>query len=237
MQLYLIRHAESGNNAVPTYQRSEDPSITSVGRLQAEHLGNWIKTLRFDAMITSPFRRTLETTRTVLQANSKPSDVRIWDSVFERGGCYRGWNASNVAGARGMGRSEILNELSDVVGTLTIDETIGETGWWGEQPRETDDAAIERTGIVAERLVREFGGDGKGSSENGQSPVIVMVTHADFKRLLLSRLLDSKADAMRFGPLRNTGVTRLNYAKNQWQLDILNSVTHLPARLITGNEH
>ena len=36
MQLYLIRHAESENNARPEHDRVEDPSITTLGRRQAE---------------------------------------------------------------------------------------------------------------------------------------------------------------------------------------------------------
>lgn len=243
MQLYLIRHAESGNNARPTYDRIEDPSITRVGRMQAEHLGEWLKTVRIDALITSPFRRTLETTYSALQARSR--DVLVWDSVFERGGCYRGWNSTNVAGADGLGRTAIVNELSKVGGTIEVDDSITESGWWNSRPRETDEEVLERTRLVADRLVREFAtndsssnaADKKPNDGSGVGPVVVMITHADFKRLLLSRLLGGQANALKFGPLRNTGVTRLNYGGGIWQLDVLNSITHLPERLITGKEH
>ena len=101
MQLYLIRHAESVNNSVPTYQRQEDPPITNVGRLQAQCLGNWIKTLSFDVLITSPFLRTLQTTQAVLDA--KKTDVHVWNNVFERGGCYSGYSEETVQAESGLG--------------------------------------------------------------------------------------------------------------------------------------
>ncbi len=70
---------------------------------------------------------------------------------------------------------------------------------------------------------------------NGQS--VVLLIHADLKRLMLGELLEDQVDVARLGRLRNVGVTKLDWVSGQWQLDYFNSVTHLPARLITGNEH
>ena len=105
MQLYLIRHAESENNARPGHLRVEDPAITAVGRLQAQQLANWTRTLKIDALITSPFLRTLQTTQAVLDAEALP--VSVWHTVFERGGCYRGYGDDACEGGPGLGRSEI----------------------------------------------------------------------------------------------------------------------------------
>lgn len=225
MQLYLIRHAESRNNAVPTYERTEDPSITSIGRLQSKCLGDWTKTLSYDHLITSPFLRAIQTTQAVLDA--KKSKVQVWDNIFERGGCYRGYNEDNVEAAEGLGRSEIRQHLDGYSDRIEIDDTIPESGWWSGRARETDEEAVERTRVIADRLVSEF----------TQGECVLLVTHADFKRLLLWRMLNPNVDPIRFGALRNTGVTRVNYTDGQWQLDYFNSVSHLPARLITGNEH
>ena len=41
MRVHLIRHGQSANNALPEYQRIEDPALTPMGREQAERLGNW----------------------------------------------------------------------------------------------------------------------------------------------------------------------------------------------------
>ena len=43
MELYIIRHAESENNAGPEDERTEDPSLSPLGYQQAECLVNRIR--------------------------------------------------------------------------------------------------------------------------------------------------------------------------------------------------
>ena len=117
-----------------------------------------------------------------------------------------------------------MNEYSD---SVQVDSSIGDAGWWSGRERETDEEALRRAGVVIDRLKTDFG--------NRES--ILLVTHADFKRLMLVRLIGRYIDAMKLGPLCNTGVTRITFDDGDWKLDFFNSVSHLPARLITGNEH
>ncbi len=98
MQLYLIRHAESENNARPGHLRVEDPAITATGQLQAKHLAQWLTTLRFDLLVTSPFLRTLQTTRAVLEQSRCTTE--IWHDVFERGGATVAMAMMHAKGAR-----------------------------------------------------------------------------------------------------------------------------------------
>jgi 2,3-bisphosphoglycerate-dependent phosphoglycerate mutase len=49
MQLLLVRHAQSANNALPTELRVHDPGLTETGNLQAEHLADWLQTLPLTA--------------------------------------------------------------------------------------------------------------------------------------------------------------------------------------------
>lgn len=222
MQLYLIRHAESENNARPAYQRVEDPSITPVGRLQAEALAQWARSLTIDVLITSPFRRSLQTSRMVLES-SKPTKAMIWHDVFERGGCYLGYGDNNIQPRPGLGRSLIMNELPLAV----LDETITEEGWWVGKQKETDEETELRADNVINRLIETFGDSGKN---------IIAVLHADFIRTMLAQMLHPAADANQFGPLRNTGITKVDFNGQRWRLDWLNSVSHLPVKLITGVE-
>ncbi|MEM6469404.1 MAG: histidine phosphatase family protein [Planctomycetota bacterium] len=225
MELYLIRHAESGNNALPTYRRVEDPPITAVGGLQADHLAAWLETLSADVFITSPFLRTLQTAKAVLERVRW--DLRIWHNVYERGGCFRGYKPGEISGRPGLGRSGILRQLSPHESRCRLDETIREEGWHENTEQETDDQAIRRTREVCERLV----------SELDDNSVVVLLIHADLKRLMLDHLLGTNINVQLLGNTRNTSVTRLNYSGGDWQLDYFNSVSHLPAKLITGNEH
>jgi 2,3-bisphosphoglycerate-dependent phosphoglycerate mutase len=222
MQLYLIRHAESENNARPAYQRVEDPSITPVGRLQAEALAQWTRSLKIDVLITSPFRRSLQTSRVVLES-SKPTEALIWHNVFERGGCYLGYGDTNIQPRPGLGRSSIINELP----AAKLDETISEEGWWVGKSKETDEETEQRAGVVINRLIDTFSDSGKN---------VIAVLHADFIRTMLAQMLHPVADAVQFGPLRNTGITKVDFNGERWRLDWLNSVSHLPVKLITGVE-
>ncbi|NNE00032.1 MAG: histidine phosphatase family protein [Pirellulaceae bacterium] len=226
MQLYLIRHAESENNAKPAYQRVEDPPITAVGRLQAERLSLWTHTLKIDVLITSPFRRTLQTTRYILDA--APQTLQIWHDVFERGGCFRGHRPEDTRGAPGLGRSEIREVVRQANTECLIDESIDDSGWWSGKTRESDQEAVERAKRVNQRLIDTF-----GTSQQ----TVVIVTHADFKRLLLDELIGDAVNLDRLGLLRNTGVSKLNFHPGGWEIDWLNAVTHLPGRLVTGKEY
>jgi len=221
MQLYLIRHAESENNARPGYLRVEDPSITTIGRLQAKCLAEWAKTLKMDVLITSPFLRTLQTTRAVVETTKMP--VSVWHNVFERGGCYRGFGDGATEGGPGLG----ITKIREILPGAIVDETIQDAGWWSGRKRETHEESVLRSSTVIERLVAAFGNSGKH---------VVVIIHADFKRQLLLHILDGVADATVFGPLRNTGITKVDFDGERWRLDWLNSVSHMPARLITGVE-
>ncbi|TWU48211.1 histidine phosphatase family protein [Rubripirellula reticaptiva] len=225
MQLYLIRHAESENNARAAYLRVEDPGITAVGRLQCQHLALWIKSLSIDHLITSPFLRTLQTTRYVTDVNR--ADVQVWHDVFERGGCFRGHGPDATEGGIGLGRADVIRHVVDDANRCTVDSTIKETGWWGGQRRETDDEACARAGKVVKRLSATFGSSGQA---------VVAIIHADFKRALLAQMLNASVDPRIFGALRNTGISKLDFDGDRWTLDWFNSVTHLPHKLITGNE-
>lgn len=224
MQLYLIRHAESENNAKPVYERVEDPPITAVGRLQATHLADWLKTMRFDELITSPVLRALQTTRHITEATGR--HVHVWADVFEEGGIYAGHGPEAIKGSMGLSRSDVIRHVS-ADQTCTLDDSIVESGWWGGRDRETPEQAMDRAKAVKGRLIDTFGSSKKS---------VVAIIHADFKRKLLSQILGSKVDPREFGNLCNTGITKLTRVSERFQLEWFNSVSHLPAKLITGNE-
>jgi len=245
----MIRHAESENNAKPVYQRVNDPGITRRGRLQAEHLAEWMKALPVDVLITSPFRRTLLTAEAILARRILP--VQVWHDVFESGGCYDGYEPATFTGAAGMSRQQIQNffvrefalvaakSLQSTGGNrsesgardttdldLVIDPEIDSDGWWKGRPREDIDATRLRAEIVTRRLVESFSGTGQS---------IALVIHADFKRELLRVILRDVLCMDAVGAIANASLTTLGYqADGTWQLRSLNSVTHLPPRLITG---
>jgi len=59
MDLYLVRHAQSQNNALPERLRVADPDLTDLGHQQAARLAERVRSLKLTRLLTSPFRRAL----------------------------------------------------------------------------------------------------------------------------------------------------------------------------------
>ena len=222
MFLYLIRHAESQNNARPAYSRVEDPPLTAVGRLQSQFLAQWIQTLEFGMLVTSPVLRALQTTRAIHDRTG--NHVHVWDDVFEEGGIYRGFGPNAKQGGPGMTRSKIIEHAASSQMLCTPDPSITESGWWG-RTRECPEEAARRAVTVSQRLAL---------SVRNQEQGVVVVTHADFKRKLLVNLLSDSLAPNQVNRLSNTGVTKLTLDTGTWQLNYLDEVMHLPPRLVTG---
>lgn len=220
MHLYLIRHAESENNARPDHERVEDPSITERGVLQADSLADWMATHPMDMLVSSPFRRALQTAAPVALRTS--SKVEVWCDIYERGGCYSGWLESDRRGALGLGQRDILQ----LIPRAELETEISDNGWWGGRPREQDDEAQLRAVAVRHKLESRFG---------ETQARIAVITHAEFQRMLLEQLLTGQnIDVAQFGPICNAGLTYLDFVAGTWRLQWLNAVTHIPSPLITG---
>ncbi len=88
VDLYLVRHAQSRNNAQPVELRVEDPALTDLGHEQARRLAERVTRLRLTKLFTSPFRRALQTAEHVRLATGLIPEVRI--DLHEKGGCVSG---------------------------------------------------------------------------------------------------------------------------------------------------
>jgi 2,3-bisphosphoglycerate-dependent phosphoglycerate mutase len=220
VQLYLIRHAESENNARPEHQRVEDPAITPRGEQQADCLASWLTTQPIDRIVVSPFRRALQTAIPATRHSDIP--IEVWCDIYERGGCYRGWKADDFQGAEGLGHDGIRQLIPAAI----LDPQLAVSGWWGSKPRELDHETEQRATAVRLRIEQQFG-------DTGQS--VALITHAEFQRLLLGQLLSGSAiGSQDLGPICNAGVTYLQWNRSRWQIHWFNSVTHMPGSMITG---
>ena len=213
MELYLIRHAQSQNNALPEEQRIDDPGLTELGRQQAELLGKWIPTLGLTQVITSPFLRALETAQSIYASTGlKP---RVQTAIHEQGGCCSGYPKVGMVGCPGLNRHEIEQRFP---GFHVADEINGD-GWWQCQEYELRPQALRRAALVFQRTRDEFG----HTSER-----VAYVTHADFKLLFLEQF--------HLEPLEvpcNTSVTKVVINAEGCRLADHNSVRHLPAHLLS----
>jgi len=213
MQLYLIRHAQSQNNALPEEQRVEDPPITEIGHRQAKRLAAALRPLRLTHLVSSPFRRTLETTEHLRQATGITPFVRT--ELHELGGCMRGRSLAEMVGAPGMTRKEILAYFDG----YDISPEIDGQGWWGGKPYETIELARLRAKNLLERTCREF---------TQSDARVAYVMHADFKRIFLEQFYEVDATPW------NASLTRLTITGAEIRVDDYNNIDHLPDELITA---
>ena len=85
--LHIVRHGETDYNKQDRYLGREDLSLNSAGINQAKELAEKVKDLQIDVVISSPLKRTMETSRIIA-----PNKEIIMDNYFiERSiGVYEG---------------------------------------------------------------------------------------------------------------------------------------------------
>ncbi len=221
-QIYLIRHGQSANNAQPEQLRVADPGLTETGEQQAAALAAWFAEHPLTSLYCSPFLRSLETTRPL--AELKQMSVRVRSDLFELGGCYSGHELGQEKGEPGMGRSQLARAYP----SWDIDESISDSGWWNREYESWEQGKTRAVSV--ERWL---------ACELAQLPGShLLVIHADFKRLLLSTMLNDSTLAqhnidLAQVPLVNTGITLLEPIENGWKLIEFNSTEHLPSHWVT----
>ncbi len=220
MHLYLIRHAQSANNALADQrERQHDPPLTDTGMLQAgilaQHLvrgdrrdSPWVRSLSgapvagegfgITRLICSPMRRALQTAQPIGLALGLAPE--IWADVHEYGGIYLEAPDGGLAvGYPGMTRAEIAGGFPD----YRIPDEIDEYGWWHGRRESADECAV-RAARVADRL----------RSMSGDPATLALVSHGDFTNFLLWDLLGLPKDTVRFS-LRNTSITSLAFGPDR----------------------
>ena len=219
-QVLLIRHAQSANNSLPEHQRVPDPALTDLGVKQAALTAAALRGVPLTHLYSSPFLRSLETTRPIAEAMSLR--VAIRSDIFEQGGCYSGWEDGQEVGEPGMCNRQLAERFPN----WDVDPRIGPNGWWERRAYESLEQATERAGSVAQWLIDEI---------VPQGGVHALVIHADFKRLLIAALLQERAKEVMpiLGPLNNVGISRFQWQIDRWQLNAFNSTSHLPADFVT----
>lgn len=210
--IYLIRHGQSANNALPEPQRVEDPGLTKVGELQAAALAARLQDEKVTHLLTSGFLRAVATTQPLAKTlNVAPV---IWTGLHEVGGCYAGHEPDKEVGRPGMNRKTLSNLFPE----FKLPNDLDDQGWWKSQPYEDWTRAKHRAQAQVERLVNEFA----GTNAN-----VALVIHADFKALMLESLLPTSHEQFVPAGLLNTGVTLLRHDGEQFEMLSFNNPDHL----------
>lgn len=236
MELYIIRHGQSINNALSDDRpRTPDAPLTDLGLEQARLLAAYLKDGRnrdpwynpstgysqlehvadwgITHLYCSPMTRALQTTLPIAAAlGLRPN---VWLEIHEHGGVYQ-QRPDGVVGFAGRTRSEIE---TDFVG-FSLPDAITDAGWWNPaRGSETMPEAIARAIQVAVDLRRRAESDER----------ILMVTHGTFIDALLKALFSQLPSRSMFYLHYNTGITRIDFLERErLLLRYLNRVAHLP---------
>lgn len=223
--LYLVRHGESANNALPDAQRVNDPALTKLGMAQAEKLGQRFHQHvasgnEIDLILTSPFLRTMQTIRPTAKALNMHPEIR--SQIYEAGGCFDGYRPGELTGQPGMTDREISAQFPE----MQIPPDINHEGWYKSQPFETWEQAAQRAELQANQLKQEFIGSGKK---------VICTVHADLIGLMMG--VFCKHDlTMANTTVSNTSVTLLGFkpdAPDRPEVVSFNDASHLDSSEIS----
>lgn len=241
MRLYLVRHAQSVNNAlaqVGKYKdRVEDPPLTEIGEKQAVEVGKWIAN-NVDAPLGTahPFEVThiycSAMTRAMQTAQAISDYVgiepEVWLDAHEIGGIFLEEDDGTPYGLGGITRTEAERKFP----TITLPNTLTNNGWWDiNKGRETQTEAMFRAIKVLDLLKPRM-----HSHER-----IVVVSHGGFMDMLIKGILNQlPTDPSHLFYLHyNTAITRFDFypdsfrGEDQMRLHYLNRVDHLPDNMRT----
>lgn len=247
MQLYLLRHAQSVNNAnwdaAPGSKfRFSDIPLTDLGREQAhaaaEHFAQTNpdspvnaynsdnrRGFGFTHIYCSLMRRATETAHIIAERLGLPiygrTDMHEWGGVYEVD-----LETGDRTGLPGPDRAYYAEHFPRVI----LPDDFNEAGWWN-RPHEPQPEVPARARRVLKFLRKKH---------LGTKDRVLVVTHGGFTNLFLDvligvsakRALKNLANEQWFVN-HNTGLTRIDMGENYTGLIYLNRSTHLPDHLIT----
>jgi 2,3-bisphosphoglycerate-dependent phosphoglycerate mutase len=243
MELYIIRHGQSTNNALgeDITNRVMDAPLTDLGHQQAQlvaqHLAgaDYAETAfshypqqghREDYGITrmycSAMHRALQTAQPIARAlNLKPE---VWVDIHEHGGIYMEETEGRYKGYPGLTRAEVTDQFADYV----LPDDLTPQGWWNKDIESLHDLH-ERAHRVAVKL-RQWSKDPVMTQER-----VALVTHGMFIDCLIKALLDQLPGKQFYYHHYNTAITRIDLQMSG-HIDVrfINRSSHLSADMISA---
>jgi 2,3-bisphosphoglycerate-dependent phosphoglycerate mutase len=245
MEVYLIRHGQSTNNALmeDNQLRVQDPPLTKVGEQQAELTAQFLQSRpnleelvrqkvddrdatnhphKFDYIYCSPMLRAMQTARPIAEAfGIRPI---VWPDIHEQGGIFLSRDGVTT-GYGGMTRTEILEQFPN----YDLPESITEAGWYSTAKGEEHFSdTMARAIRVATELRR------RAQTEADTNAKIALVTHGAFMDAIIKAVLFNLPTDRYFYWHYNTAISQLDILETGVvMVRYLNRVTHLPPELVT----
>lgn len=247
MELYIIRHAQSINNAIWSQTgkeigRHSDPALTEIGLQQADLVAERLATentavppntpdfqnrdgFNLTHLYASLQTRAVQTGTAVSKATGVP--LKAWEIIHEWGGIYDIDHDNDIrTGLPGPNRDYFSERFPE----FQLPNSLGKAGWWNRPHEERPETVARVKQFYTELLERHGDTDDR----------VGIVTHGGFTAVFLV-LLNEGFDENNEIKLakhvwfahNNTAITRINFHNEYVQIGYLNDVNHLPAHLIT----
>ena len=215
MELYVVRHGQSVNNAGGS---ERDPRLSDLGHTQARLAGEYLPDGRLetdgpprniDLAVCSPLRRAIQTAKGIAETHRCP--IIVHPTLHEVMGPEPGLADANA----------IRKAHPDVV----LHDSMPEDQWWPHH--EEEDAERYVRALAASRWLRgEYGESGK---------LIAVITHGTFGTYLLNALLDIKPSWQFRAHHLNCGISKVVYEDGGTMptLYYQNVLEHIPRNMRT----
>ena len=229
MQLYIVRHAQSSNNALADERlRVQDPPLTGLGWRQAELTAQYLLDALgragdegatgpgINRLFCSAMLRALQTAQVIGRALGLSPEV--WVDLHEHGGIWLNHgDGRGIVGYGGITRAHLQAAFPGYI----IPDNLTDTGWW-RGGHESVEACATRAGRVAATL-RAWTPD---------TDRIAIITHGDFTSYLLNALLGAPQTTSFHQ--ENCGIALVSFRGNaRLSIRYLNRLDHLPPEMIT----
>lgn len=245
-KLYLIRHAQSANNAIWNgndhgEKRSPDPELTTLGHRQAKALASHIahpeSEPRQHPYISSSQRGYSLThlycslmTRSILTAQYVAKECALpleaGENYFEKEGIYELSAQGDLIGLPGPDNEYFSNRFPD----LQLPKSFNPAGWWN-RPAESDTHFLQRM----KKVVEEF-----KLMLRDRSLCIGLVAHGDFIDQFINELMgierhdqNYNSDWVANWTFHNTSITRIDFLNGSHNVVYTNRIDHLSHELIS----
>lgn len=239
MQLYLIRHAQSENNALyertgSNLDRSMDPELTGLGIRQAQILAEFLtlgdpnqdgspdphnrQGFNLSHLYCSLMLRAVATGSIIARKLAIP--LCGWVDWHEGGGIYlEDPLDANPIGYPGHNRDDLLERFPDLI----VPTEIGQAGWWN-RPFEERPQRWERASRVLAELQARHG---------GSQDRVAVVMHGGFYNYIMKTLLAIDRDLPVWFALSNAAITRIDFT-DEMRLVYQNRLDFMPDELVSA---
>lgn len=205
--IYFVRHGQTDAN-VRYISQGPDSKLTEHGKHQAQCLGERLRNIPFDSIISSPYARAVHTAEILREYSKHEADIEILEALHER---------------RKPDELEGISSNSDEYRAYVRDMYAhADDPVWRSKNGENFFDLLERCKEVLSHIESQTNGD------------LVLVSHGFFLRVLIGYLYTQSDDLRLYADvilgaihLENTGITHVKLTDGHWQFGTINDSTHL----------